>query len=159
MKSSFPFHRLDKPVCRPRVTEVRKIGPTEQPTFIFIGDDVRWFGVHWDVDHTAPCRKNRSECKRCIDKVPWKSVGFLHVYEERVRTHFFIEMTDYAGERLKVIQGDRPTLRGMVCMVARERKTIRSPLYFTHLGTNDEDRLHGWTERDPEPTMAVLYKL
>lgn len=159
MKTDFKFHRIAKPKFRPKVTEILKIEPKEIHPLLALGTEIHWFGIHWDNDRTRACRENRDECHLCIDKVPWKQQGYLHVHHQKLRAHFFLEVTEYAAERFQLLQGKRPTPRGMLFSAARSTNNKRSPLYFTSLGEAREDLYASVKERTPEDTLMVLWNL
>lgn len=159
MSHDFRFNRIDRPVHRPRVTEIRKVGATDQLAVIVLGTKVHGFGTHWDNGRTVPCTEDRKDCPRCEKQVPFKWVGFLHVYLTSVEEHYFLEMTDFAFARLEKLQGKRPDLRGLKLTVLRERKTIRAPLTFVLLGEASPASLMKVKERLPDETLKRIWNI
>jgi hypothetical protein len=84
--------------------------------------------------------------------------GFLHCLVRPKFEHVFIEITDFAWQRLKVEKGDRQSLRGMICLFARERKTVKSPLVITRVGEESPGKTLPKV-RTPEETLKLLWKL
>jgi hypothetical protein len=158
MGKNVQFSTDDEPNFRPRVTPIRKIGATDQVTVVILSPRIQGFNTHWDGDHTEPCLVGDSLCRLCLKKVPRKWTGFLHCFDETTREHCFIELTDFAWERLKKLAADYPSCRGLKVCFVRERKTIRSPVKATILGLEPAHRIQS-PERRVEPTLRRIWGL
>lgn len=159
MEKRFKFRETEQPVFRPRVTEIIKVGATDVLTCIVISDKPLWVGTHWANDVTRPCEEPQASCKLCKRKAPFRWQGYLHVWLDSRQVHGFLELTDFAGEKLLKLQGDRKTLRACVLHVHRERKAKNAPLAFAIVGTHDEKLRPLGKERDVRPTLERIWKL
>ncbi len=117
------------------------------------------YRTHWTGERTLPCLGGKKLCQHCLKQVPMTWRGYVQACNQYDATSMcFIEITEYCLERLKKLQEDRPTMRGMICLFSRERKTVKSPVQVTFVG---ECPVHRQIpqEKSPDETLARIWNL
>lgn len=156
--SLFQFARDDNPKPRERLTPIISVGATDQITATIVAECVWGIHTHWWHGGTVPHTDPVETCGYCSEKAPRKWRGFLHVVTRPAFNHGFLELTDFAYERLLAVKGARQTLRGLIVLFHRERKTVKSPVVMTYVGEEPPGKILP-KARTPEKTLKRLWRL
>lgn len=159
MDTSIPFTRLDDPPKRKRVVPIKQVGATDQLTLVILSPNCHGYVTHWTGKKTVPCLGGPKLCEHHLKQVPVTWRGYLHVcLQFDPSEQYFIELTEFTLERIKKLQGDRPSLRGMICCFSRERKQRNAPIMVVHVGDSSGYKQLP-REQAPDETLARIWNL
>jgi len=156
--TAFQFARNDDPRPRARCVPIKPIGATDQLTAVILAPKVWGLDVHWTGGRIQPCRADGTLCNLCLERCPVKWRGYLHCVLQASGEQCFIELTDFAHERLKRVTADKLTLRGLICLFQRERKTVKAPINVSLVGETATYKVLP-PERTPEETLKRIWNI
>jgi len=156
--SLFQFSRNDNPAPRKRLTPIVSVGATDQITATILSESVWGLDTHWWRGSTVPHDQTPGQCAYCIEKAPMKWRGFLYAFLRGRNELAFIELTDFAFQRLRKEAEGRETLRGLIIGLHRERKTVKAPVVIAIVGEEPAGKTLP-KSRTPEETLKRLWKL
>lgn len=116
---------------------------------------VRIFASHWNGKRSQPCTVPQSECAGCLDKLPNKYKGYLHVRSVNTDVEGFLELTPTAIDSMKNQTPGVASVRGMRVEVRRTRGDQgRLSLVMLPVCCSISELP---PERDPEDTLRQLW--
>ncbi len=159
MSTPICFQRDDDPPPRRRVIPVKQVGATDQLVMLIVSSKCHGYRTHWTGQKTVPCIGGKTLCQHCLKQVPMTWRGYVQACAQNDATSMcFIEVTEFCLERLKKLQEDRPTLRGMIVCFSRERQKLKAPVQVTFIGEYPIHRVIP-PERSPDETLARIWNL
>ena len=158
MEHGFQFSRNDNPRPRARVVPIRQIQAIDQLQLVVLSHSIWGIDVHWSLGRILPHVTDSKLCQHCLARAPLKWRGYLHVVNPKNDDQFFLELTDYAYKGfLKATQAFE-SKRGLICLFARERKTLKAPVATSFVS----DAYVGKSlpaSQTPEQTLKVIWKI
>lgn len=135
MKNSIGvFVRDDVPPMGSKVTPIKKVGAKDRYTVAVCSAGFTGFPTHWFGGRTIPHQHDRKTCPGCVGKAKLSWYGFIHVCSPDGRGSVILEVTREGAKMLLGFQGNRPSLRGLIVHVRRERENLKAPLIFELIG-------------------------
>jgi hypothetical protein len=157
LKNPFKWdHRPPKIVGR-QVT-VLKVEHSIVQRYWVLGDKVWGRNVHWMGKVSGFCTMETS-CPRCKKQIPKKWMSWLHVcLPGNQREEGFLELTELAASNFWSQVLEKQTIRGLVILVQRERRTNRSPIKIEVIAQAEIPE--GFPRpADPTPTLMRLWRV
>lgn len=136
---------------------VLRIDKDDHAKVVICNATVEGFECHWDIvkKRKTRCSGRKNGCPNCEKQMPGKWAGFFCCAMLPLMELRYLEVTAFAYEHLRLQIPHGENCRGLVCMVERERRNIKSPLRMSVLGRWEGPR----TLPDPESVEPTLMKL
>ena len=156
MDNQVQWRRSVKPPPLGDVLHVERIDGSTVMTCVILSEKPDQYITHWNGRKTIRCRVPKELCEGCQKLMPTRWVGFLHCTNSELRGNFALELTPHAGHQCEAWLEEHSSLRGVLAVVTRLRKTKKSPLNLAFTGFMEG--LEGLPPaRSTEPTALRLY--
>lgn len=122
-------------------------------TGVILDEDLVGTHLHYWKGRSTPCEKGN--CEACEAGHPPRWKGYVHLYDQRVKSIVIFEFTERAVHEFKAFKARYGSLRGAVLTAKRLNSKPNGPLHIEFA----EGRLDGALLPDPGPLTECLCRI
>lgn len=156
-----PFNWRDKPTVVGRTIPILKVDHSITCRYVIAGDRLWARDVHWNGGsrRSEYCTMDLNTCERCRAQLPKREVSFLHVSLPNFPSQDgFLELTPEGANNFFNALAEGQAMRGLIIMVQRARRTLKSPILVEIIGKQDDMSAFP-KSADPTATLMRLWRV